>query len=126
MVSYSPNVTQIKLFFKFDKFDYRFPFQSWFALYESRDVSKKTLKSPAKTIYFSEKSLIASYILPWSGRVVTCSVSVLGLYMLTRIKLVSSSKTSNVKTRIFSSSFLSKTSSLLFAINPIATLHELV
>ena len=47
--------------------------------YESRDVLKKKLKSPAKTICLSDKSLIVSNILPRSRRVVTCSVSVLGL-----------------------------------------------
>ena len=44
-VFYSPNVTQIKLFFKFNKFGYWFLFQSWFA-----SASKKKLKLPAKTI----------------------------------------------------------------------------
>ena len=37
--------------------------------YESRDVSKKKLKSPAKTICLSYKSLIVSNILSRSWRV---------------------------------------------------------
>ena len=47
--------------------------------YKSKDVPKKKLKSPSKTISLSEKSLIASNILPRSRRAVTYSVSVLGL-----------------------------------------------
>ena len=47
--------------------------------FESKDVSKKKLKSPAKTICFSYKSLIVSNILSRSRRVATCSVSVLRL-----------------------------------------------
>ena len=47
--------------------------------YESRDVSKKKLKSPAKIICLLDKSYIVSNILPRSRRVVTSSVSVLGL-----------------------------------------------
>ena len=43
--------------------------------YESRDVSRKKLKSPAKTICLSDKSLIVSNILT----LVTCSVLVLEL-----------------------------------------------
>ena len=54
-VSYSPNITQIKLFFKFNKFGFRFLFQTGLPPCESRDVSKKKLKSQAKTIYLSYK-----------------------------------------------------------------------
>ena len=52
-VSYSPNVTQIKLFFKFNKFGIDFFFRVGLPPYESRDVSKKKLKSPTKSICLS-------------------------------------------------------------------------
>ena len=52
-----------------------FFFRVGLPLYESRDVSRKKLKSSAKTICLSDKSLIVSNILT----LVTCSVSVLEL-----------------------------------------------
>ena len=66
---------------------------------EFKDVSKKKLKSPAKNICLSNKSLIVSKILSSLTRVAACSASVLGLYLLTRIKLISSTLTSNIKIR---------------------------
>ena len=102
-VSYSPNVTQIKLFFKFNKFAIDLFFRVGLPLHDSRDASKKKLKSLAKTICLSYKSLII--ILSRSWRVATCSVSVLGLYILTRTKLNSSILTSNIKLRPFLSVF---------------------
>ena len=54
----------------------------------------------------------------------TYSISVLGLYILTRTNLVSSTLTSNI-TSIFID-FMSKTSTLSYPIYPIATPHESV
>ena len=71
-------------------------FRTGFFPSEFKDVSKKKLKSPAKNICLSNKSLIVSKSLT---RVAACSASVLGLYLLTRIKLISSTLTSNIKIR---------------------------
>ena len=75
-------------------------------LYYSRDIWKKKLKSPAKTIFLSYKSLIVSNISWRSWRIATWSISVLGLYILTIPKLDSSTLTSHIKIRPFSSIFL--------------------
>ena len=93
--------------------------------YDSRDVLKKKLESPAKTICLSYKSLIASSISSRSWLVATCPLSVLGLCILTRTELDSPTLTFNIEIRPFSSIFLSKTSTLLLPIYPIATPQDL-
>ena len=120
-VSHKSNFSLSSINFAIDFF-----FRVGFLPYDSRDVSKKKLKSPDKTICLSYKYLIVSNILSRSWRVATCSVSVLGLCILTRTKLDSSTLTSNIKIRPFLSIFLSKTSTLLLPIYPIATPQEFV
>ena len=63
--------------------------------YESKNVWKKKLKLPAKTICLLYKSLIVFNFLFHEELLI--AVSVLVLYMLTRTKLVSSTLTSNIK-----------------------------
>ena len=94
--------------------------------HEPKDVSKKKLKSPAKTICLSHKSSVVSNIFPRSWRVATCSVLVLELSILTRTKVDPSTLTSNIKIRSFLLIFLSKTSTLLLPIYPIATPQKFV
>ena len=75
-VSYCPNVSHIKLFFKFSQSGYRFFFRVCLPPSESKDVSKKKLKLAAKTTCLSDKSIVVSNVPPRRRRVDTCSISV--------------------------------------------------